>query len=199
MLPSDLLALLTSGRSCSEPHRVQMRAGGSTPVDVGSERTCCQFTLCRAGAATPIELKNASCLLELVATPAEDGRVELRFTPVVRHGSARREARAVRDASGERRWDVEVHRATEQYSALSWEITVRPEEYVVVGTRLDREDSLGHRFFVDSESSSPTQRVLVIRSGRISSETDVSPANSSGAVPPLALQAGWHSARGTAP
>jgi hypothetical protein len=199
LLPADLLALLSSGKSCSEPHRVQMRAGGTTPVELGGERAHCEFVLTRAGRVTAMQVDNARCLLEIVATPAEDGRMELRFTPVVKHGAARREPRVVRDPSGERRWDLEVQQSTESYAALSWEVSVRPEEYVVIGTRVDRDGTLGNNFFLDTDAASPIQRILVIRSGRISSGTESIEARSNGYPPPLALQAGWRSARGLGP
>jgi hypothetical protein len=199
LLPADLLALLTSSRSCADPHRLQLRAGNSTPIALGPEHAHCSYTLYAGARAVPVELKNARCLLQLEPVPIEGGRTTLRFTPVVKHGPAKREPRVVHEASGEYRWDMEFHQAAETYASLSWEVTVAPEEYVVVGTRLDREDTPGQLFFVDTESATPTQRLLVIRTGRFLPEESPAEQGPAGAVAPLALQAGWRSARGATP
>jgi hypothetical protein len=199
LLPADLMALLTSHRSCADPHRIQLRAGNSTPLNLGPEHAQCNFTLFTGDRGTPVALNNARCLLQVEPEPVEGGRTKLRFTPVVKHGTPNREPRVVHDASGEYRWDMEVQQSTETYSSLSWEITVAPEEYIVVGTRLDRDESLGQLFFLDTESATPTQRLLVIRSGRVLSEHSSAEGGPAGAPVPLALQAGWHSVRGAAP
>jgi hypothetical protein len=198
LLPADLLALLTSNRTCVDPHRVQLRAGGSTPIALGAEHACCSFTLYTDGRGVPVKLANAQCLLQVEPVPADGGRTTLRFTPVVKHGRARREPRVVREASGEYRWDMEEQQAAETYGSLSWEVTVAPGEYVVIGTRLDRDDTPGQMFFLDTESEKPTQRLLVIRGGH--NLPDQSPAEpGSRRSAPLALQAGWRFARGTSP
>jgi hypothetical protein len=67
----------------------------------------------------------------------------------------------------------------------------------VVGTRLDRDDTLGQQFFLDLDSSPPIQRLLVIRTGRV--QTDMPAEPGANEAPPLALQAGWRSVRGFAP
>jgi hypothetical protein len=199
MVPADLLAMLTSDKSCAAPHRLQVRGGQPIPLALGNERAHCRYTLYQGERAVPVQLDNAVCEFEVVPTPADDGRVTLRFTPQVKHGLARREPRAVRDRSGERRWDMVSEQPTETYENLSWEITVAPDEYVVVGTRLDRDDSLGRCFFLDTESARPTQRLLVIRAGRASSGATPDEAAPGDSVTPLALQASWRTVRGAAP
>jgi hypothetical protein len=197
LLPSNLLALL-SEKNCPDPHRVQMRAGGTTPVTLGADRAHVEFSLNQGEQVGRVRLEHARCLLEIMATPADDGRVTLHFTPVIKHGIARREPRVVRDPSGEHRWEMEVKQSAETYAALSWDLNISPEEYVVVGTRLDREETAGHAFFLDVQSSPPVQRLLVIRSGRV--HTQSPPENmKDGSVAPLALQAGWRTARGFSP
>jgi hypothetical protein len=197
--PADLLALLTSGRSCSDPHRVQLRAGSASPIALGVEQPRCTFKLFQDGRAVSVTLDRASCMLEVIPTLAENGRITLQFTPLVKHGVPRREPRVVRDPSGEHRWDMEVQQSTENYANLGWEVTVSPEEYVVVGTRLDRDDTLGQTFFLDDDSASvPMQRLLVIRTGRVLPDKPAA-ETPTGAPMPLALQAGWRSARGMSP
>ena len=196
LLPADLLALLSSNRSCADPHRLQLRAGSSSPVALGPEHAHCTFTLYAGARSSPVKLNNAQCLFQVEPVPADGGRTTLRFTPVVKHGAAKREPRVVRDASGEYRWDMEEQQSTESYASLSWEVTVAAEEYVVLGTRLDRDDTPGQCFFLDTESATPTQRLLVIRSGHTLPEQSPAEGGSRGGAAPLALQAGWRSVRG---
>jgi hypothetical protein len=197
ILPADLLALLTSDRSCGPPRRIQVRAGNPAVVALGPQQARCAFTLQEGGRAVPVALEEARCELEVVPTPAEGGRMTLRFTPVIRHGATGRELRPVRDPSGEHRWDLEAKQPTETYASLAWEVTVTPEEYVVVGARLDRDDTPGQCFFLEDGAARLAQRLVVIRTGRML--PDAPAPEPGGGAPPLALQAGWRSARGAAP
>jgi hypothetical protein len=198
LLPADLLALLSSERSCSEPHRIQLFAGASTSLPIGPRHTHCSFTLFPGGRTIPVDLHDATCSFEVVPALADRGRTTLRFTPVVKHGGDRREPRAIRDPSGEHRWNLEMQASTESYKAMSWEVTLSPEEYVVIGTRIGGDDTLGESFFLDTDSTRPKQRLFVIRTGRAS--PDAAPDEIPGdKTAPLALQAGWRSARGARP
>ncbi len=81
------------------------------------------------------------------------------------------------------------------YSWLSWTVTVAPNEYVVIGTRLDRGETLGEQFFFSGEETPPVQRLLVLRTAHVptpSGPGDETPSRS----PPLALCASMTAARG---
>jgi hypothetical protein len=199
LLPADLLALLSSERTCPEPHRSRVHAGTTSPLPMGRLQARCAFALHESRGTTTVDLEDASCFLEITPTFSEDGRVALRLTPVIKHGTSRYEPRAVRDASGEHRWDMKVEQSTETYDAVSWELVIGPDEYAVIGTRIDRTDTLGQRFFLDTEAATPIQRLLVIRCGRVSPDAAAVEPGKELAVPPLALQAGWRTARGSEP
>lgn len=198
MLPSDLLALLTSERSCINPHRVRLRAGNSTPVVVGPTWRQCRFELRPEGRVTPVELDNAVCTFDVVPRLSDEGKIALRFTPVIKHGETRLEPRAIRDPSGEHRWDLRAEQPAETYAALSWEVAITPGEFLVIGTRLDGPDTIGHRYFLHTETTARIQRMLVLRAGRSLEEVPSAEIGSRNAAP-LALQAGWQSARSCAP
>jgi hypothetical protein len=199
LLPADLLALLSSDRTCPEPHRIRLQAGTASPLPMGRQQSRCAFDLHAGRGATAVSLQDASCFLEVTPTLAEDGRIMLHLTPVIRHGTSRVEPRAVRDASGEHRWDMKAEQSTETYEALSWDLAVNPDEYAVIGTRIERADTLGQRFFLDPEAATPIQRLLVIRCGRVLADASMDLQGKERVAPPLALQAGWRTARGTAP
>jgi hypothetical protein len=117
----------------------------------------------------------------------DDGRVTLRFTPEVRHGAPVMKPRPVQDPSGTKSWTLVRDQPTESYPWLGWDMTLRPNEFVVVGTLLDHPDTLGHRFFLHTETTAPVQRLLVIRVGRAPrAEAPDEPFDDR--APPLALQ-----------
>jgi hypothetical protein len=58
---------------------------------------------------------------------------------------------------------MEPERPHHSYPKLSWEVTLAPNQYLVVGTRFDQRHSLGFASFVQTEETNPVQRLLVIR------------------------------------
>jgi hypothetical protein len=195
--PAGLHKLLSSPGSCPDPRRVRALAGTPVPVPLGPLWPCCAFRLTAApGRAQEVSLRQAQCVLEVVPTPADEGRVQLRFTPRVRHGEACRAPTATQETpDGPLCWSMETKQPEEAYPALGWELTVGPGEFVVVGTRLDRTDTLGQRCFVP-EGLPRLQRLLVLRAAR--TRPGLPADESLSRSPPLALQASWASARGSA-
>jgi hypothetical protein len=188
LLPARLQALLTSPRSCPEPMR-RLRAGADqgTVVQVGPERARLRFQA-REGGLRAIDLADAVCFFEVSATPEGDRRVRLRFTPQVRHGKAEIKPRVARDPEGTLRWAVEAREPVEEFPALGWELTVGPDEYVLIGPARDRADTLGAAYFLAPSEKGPVQKLLVLRASLLADQPLGEPLRG---VPPLALQASW--------
>src|SRR5262249_9678632 len=98
-------------------------------------------------------------------------------------------------------WSLREEEPLERVEALSWDVSLSPSEYVIVGACFDAVGSLGYQFFIGGDESSPVQRLLVIRASRTSATTDLDlDCEEAGAscrhAVPLALQASWTSARG---
>jgi hypothetical protein len=68
--------------------------------------------------------------------------------------------RPAEDRSG---WLMDTRRPKEDFTVFSWEATLAPNEYLVIGGRYDKPETLGHQCFVRSEEATPVQRLLVIR------------------------------------
>jgi hypothetical protein len=142
-------------------------------------------------------------VLQVVPTFTENGKVRLQFTPQILHGERVPNPTAAPDGSG---YILQWQQATATYQALAWEVTLAPNEYVVVGTRFDREECLGHLCFLRRDEPTPVQRLLVIRTSRPApgveaddaSETSAHSASASRS-PPLAVQAALYSVRGSSP
>jgi hypothetical protein len=201
--PARLQSLLTSERSCANPHRIQLHAGNPTTLSMGPIAAHCQFQISQEDHLKEILLDQAKYELQVVASLTDEGKTRLRFTPQIRHGEAVPETVPVADRSG---YVLRFEPRTESYSSLSWEVTLAPNEYVVVGGRIDRPESLGYQWFVRRDEPVPVQRLLVIRTSRqiqgmgpdasfAVGEEEPTPSK----VPPLALQAAWTSARASAP
>ncbi len=194
--PDGLQSLLHSERSCANPRRLLFHAGKPTQLVLSSVVSRLAVPLHQAGGDATVDLDQAQCLLQATARITDDGRIALAFAPQVRHGQQEATPRPVQDPSGELRWDVQVGQPTETYRSLGWELTVPTNTYIAIGTRLDRPDTLGQRAFLNTEGLR-TQRLLVLRVSRAIGDgnpTDEAQDRS----PPLAQQAGWVSARGTA-
>jgi hypothetical protein len=186
--PTGLQNLLTSERNGPAPHHIQRRSEEPTTLLLGQPTPSCRFELRRDGKAETVEFAQAQCTLVVVPTLTSDGQTRLKFTPQVEYGEASRLPLAKADRSGTYSWLLGDGRPKQTYPDLSWEITLDPNEYAVVGGRLEQPGTLGHQFFIGSDEPAPVQRLLVIRTGRGRPgliDDDPQPNQS----PPLASQA----------
>lgn len=192
--PSRLLALLTSEQSCPSPRHIQLRAGNVKKFELGRKIAACQFQLHQDGQSLPVALKDVSCTFQVQPSLTQDGRTRLLFTPLLQHGEAKLTAQPSADRA---RWEFLEQRSTETYTSLAFEVTVAPNEYLVIGARADRPDTLGHRFFVRADEPIAVQRLLVIRTNRAMTP-DSNPVEEEGTpakrTPSLAAQAVWSGA-----
>ena len=198
VLPDRLIDLETSERNASNIHERTLAVSGPSPVLIGPNWKHCSYEIRQAGQPTPVELDKAQCVLELVAAPAKDGQITLAFTPLVQHGDLRMQPRAVHDPSGVLRWDLQANQTVERYDWLKWELTVSPNEYIVVGTQADLAGTLGFRSFLHGESLTPAQRLLLVRVIR-GPRADAKVEGQKKGPMPLALQVLGAATRGKSP
>jgi hypothetical protein len=161
--PPELLGLLTSKRSCINPQAVRFHVGDTKTVLLGPVLERCRFQLNLDGQREPVAFEQAQVLLGILPSLAPEGKLRLEFTPQIE--------------SGERRLvlapdDDHAHlmprpqRDLNRYPALGWDVTLAPNEYVVVGARYDRPGSLGYQAFVRTDETPPVQLLLAIRACR---------------------------------
>jgi hypothetical protein len=101
-----------------------------------------------------VTLDQASCVLTVVPTLAADGRTRLQFTPEIRNHPGNGNSLA------------------SAYGSLSWEITLAPNDYLLIGGRYDRPNTLGWQSFIRPDEDAPVQRLLVIRTTRSPSSVE---------------------------
>jgi hypothetical protein len=199
--PAEVQSLLGSKKTCPDPRRLQQHCGKPARLTLGPPVPQCRFLTYLEDQNGPAELEQAEFALVVVPTPAPGGRTRLRFTPEARHGQAAVLPTPTFDRSA---WMFQKQQPSESYQSLSWEVTLGPNDYAIVGGRFDRAETLGRQSFVRSEETPPRQRLLIIRAARQASgvvndgvpRPDDWTASKS---PPLALQAGWTTFRGVCP
>jgi len=195
--PDGLQALLHSERSCANPRRLFFHAGKPMQIVLGPVLPRLVIPLHQEMGTTTVDLDQAQFLLQATARVTEDGQIVLDFAPQVRHGQQEATPRPEKNPSGELHWQVQVGQPTETYRSLGWQLTVPTNTYLAIGTRLDRPDTIGQRAFLNTEGLR-TQRLLVLRASRALAGNGPSD-EAHDQSPPLAQQAGWVSAGGTAP
>jgi hypothetical protein len=201
--PAGLQMLLTSDASCVNPRRIRLHAGNPTTLLIGPPLPTCHFQVHTVPEPVTVDVEQAQCTLVVVPTLTKDGHIRLQFTPQVPHGETVLMPCPVPESS---RWVLQEQRPTEKFPATAWEITLAPNEYVVVGGRFDRPDTLGHRFFLHADATTPVQQLLVIRASgdgpmpcELLADAPADDGSPNQTVPPVALQAGAPTARGLSP
>jgi len=189
LIPGKLTALLATERSTpEEPHRITMRSGNTKHLTVGPTKPEATYSLRIDGETRPVKLTAAQFGFAVVPARTPDGRIRLTFTPQAAHGGR---SFFVQPAEGDG-WSIAGSRPVEKYTDLSFEITITPHEYVLIGSKYDCKDTFGHTFFIGPSGDRLVQRLLVIR-GRPQGEPPVDFDWATGARPvsgtPLAYRA----------
>ena len=169
MNPAKLQNLLDSERYCVISRRQTMPAG--TPITIPLTPVLAECNYCLKTNAGPFEvtLGQGQCILAVVTSLTSDGRTKLKFTPQVLYGNQTGEYQV---APGRTGFEYQLKRPSKTYEGLSWEVTLAPNQFLVVGTVFDPDileentQSLGNQFFIVDKGKTVTQRLLVIRTTR---------------------------------
>ena len=195
--PRELQALLTSERNCVECWHQILPSGKAVTRPVGRPVPEMRY---QVGQEPEVVLGKAQSFLVIVPTLTADGRTRLQFTPQIEYGDAQPEYRPAPDCSG---WLCDYRRPNKTYPELSWEVTLAPNEYVVIGAAPDNPRALGYQCFVHEDDESSGQRLLVIRTSRsgadLQSPLPPAPDDAAALTSPLAMQASRTTARGGLP
>jgi hypothetical protein len=162
-MPSELLRMVENERYCGNQKAWFLRVGSPTPINLGPPLAACSYRVQYDDYCREVSAEQARCKLLIEPTLTADGRTRLRFTPQVDHGEAIMTFEAVPEFSS---WDCQVKQQSLVYPELSWEVTLAPNEWLVVGTHLSQPRSLGYQAFVNEEGGTPIQRLLVLRTNR---------------------------------
>lgn len=188
MTPGHLQGLLTSKRSCINPRRRLLPSGRETNQVLGPILAHASYQIKQNGQTMPENLDQAQFLLEVVPTLTKDGRISLNFTPKAQYGESLPDLKPAADGSD---WTYQFTKPCKAYPALSWKITLAPNDLLVVGGNIEQPHSLGYHAFIQEEpAGQEVQRLLVIRATHMGAGNnifeDLVPASQ---TPPLAYQA----------
>jgi len=192
MPPGKLQALLSSERSCINPRRQMLPPGRATVQVLGPTLPHAEFQVSENGQTVEIALEQAQFVLEVTPTLAGDGKTRLRFAPKVQYGEKVPELHPAADGSD---WAFEISRPCRQFPAVTWEVCIAPNEFLVVGAGSDQPDSFGYHAFIQHDATAQVQRLLVIRTNRSADTQTATLEDLARHSPPLAVQATMSAAR----
>jgi hypothetical protein len=191
LIPDQLQELLTSSRSNVNPRRRRVMAGYPAALNLGSRAASVHYAITQDGEPVAVDLDQAQCKLIAVPSITPEGRVKLRFTPEVEYGETEMTFQPAPER--QEKWQMSLERPRKSYPSLAWEVTLQPNQYMVVGTRIDQPRSLGFASFIQRDEVSGVQRLLVIRTARETAGGAPRPEGMeevcSRKSPPLAFQA----------
>jgi len=182
--PAEFMRMLTSNRSCINPRSITLRSGGSTKLVLGPALEHSRFDLVQDTSVRPTDFDKVQYELMVSATLTNDGRTCLKCTPQARHGE---ETTTFHPVPGG--WLPRQEQQLEIFSGLTWEITVSPSQFVVVGGQMDMPESLGHECFIRAGETPPVRRLLVMRPIRAMPGLSLDLSGRNAVAPVLAIQA----------
>jgi hypothetical protein len=166
MNPSRLQSLLESQRAWAGHRRQVLPTGGTTAMALGPTLPQCSFRLRTVDGGFDVLLDQGQCVLKIEPSLVADGRINLKFTPQVMYGAQIPDYQVAPDKSG---WLLEFKRLSKTYPELSWEVTLQPNQYLVIGSHFDSEtddnapQTLGSQFLIQDNGQTFVQRLLVLR------------------------------------
>jgi hypothetical protein len=165
VIPGEFDRLVHSEHATVNPiHRTtQPGAPKVIPVNGPLERCAYQAQAELTAEPTQVDLAAAECGLSVTAQPADGGRVRLVCELQVQHGERQAFLKPTSDGTSFARED---RKPLEAYPTLTWQVTLGPTDYLVVGPADDVADTLGRAFFFTGHEDQLRQRVLVIRTMR---------------------------------
>jgi len=189
LTPAELQHLLTSPRWCPQPYKRLLPSGQRHACCIEVLHPNCQYDVHLGRTTLDEQVDRAKFCFDVTPTHTADGRTKLLFTPKVETGEA---VLPFQPSAHEGNWVYRVERPAKAYPELGFEVTLRPNEYLIIGPDITKINTIGHRAFVEDEGLEPIQRLLVIRTARSTHSADepsLAELARSSASPPLALQA----------
>jgi hypothetical protein len=169
MNPARLQSLLHCERHWTDNRKQTLAAGHSTAMPLGPPLPQCSFQLKTVDGGIDVLLDQGQCVLKIDTSLASNGRTKLKFTPEVLYGT-RMPDYQVDPTAG--RLQLEFKRPSKVYPELSWEVTLGPNQFLVIGSHFDingdenTPQTLGSQFFIQDNGRTFVQRMLVLRTAR---------------------------------
>ncbi|MCI0684495.1 MAG: hypothetical protein L0Y71_20475 [Gemmataceae bacterium] len=200
MTSAQLQTLLSSERWCLDPTRCVLPAGKTATYHLSSVLAHCDYDVILGEKRHELQVDRARFCVDVVAALTDDGKTKLTLTPKVETGE---QVLPFQPSPERSEWEIAIGRPAKSYPNLSWHATLAPNEYLVVGARLDKPGVLGYQAFVQDTAARPVQRLLAIRTSRSPHAADQPTledvARAANCPPPLAVQATMSAVRASRP
>lgn len=186
--PLELQKLLLSPKSNTNSRGRIFPTGTPRPIHFSDVLPKLAYDFVEGDQRTEIVLEQAKFGLDVTARFDEEGRTVLTFVPKVEHGAPVLPFQAASDRST---WELRLERAARKHPEMTFETVLGPNQYLLVGGRLDRERSLGQAVFTKTDGDKETQWLMMIRNcrGTRAGETEAIQIEAGDRTMPLALQA----------
>lgn len=190
LTPEALQVLLRSERYCLNPRRRLVASGNRVTQVLGPVYTQAMVTVRENDQRTSLTLDQARFCLDVTPTLTPERKIRLQFTPKVETGEQMLPFQPDVDRST---WTLRVDKPCRTFNGLSWDVTVEPNRFLVLGALTDDRDTLGYHSLTQQDPPK-VQRLLVLRVCPASGSSDGIDASLNellqGATnAPLALQA----------
>jgi hypothetical protein len=178
-----------SPRYCSNPERLTVPAGKLIPEYVGPIVPHASLDVVDEAGKTELEVDQARFGFDVIATLTTDGRTRLRITPKV---ETRENVLPFQPSPEQATWLWRIERPSRKFTDLSWEVTLAPGQWLVIGCWPEISASFGQCAFVQEGDAVPVQRLLAIRTNRATAPGNDLAGDEllrTSSSPPLAVQA----------
>lgn len=162
VLPGEFDRLVQTGHSTIDAMDRSFAPGRAKvlPVNGPSDRAAFRLLTDLAASPVPCDFVAVECGFSVTASKFDGDRVKLVLEPQLQHGDKQLYLKASADETGFTRQD---RKPLEAYAALTFEVTVGPKDYLIVGPTADPADTLGSAFFFHATPDRVRQQLLVIR------------------------------------
>ena len=139
---------------------MQVQAGQRYEVTASSVLDKMSILAAEGGELHGLTYEQAQGVFDLHVTPQPDGRVELALIPEVHHGQTRQHW-----VGDQAIFRLETGRARRAFDELKLTATLGPGAMLLLGSQPNRPGSLGHSFFLESNSRDDRfdQKLLLLR------------------------------------
>lgn len=168
IMPTQFQALLDSKADVLNPQLMTFANRKEAVVPTAGPIQECVFNILPdlAGKTESVSLKEARCGVLVRPQYLGDARVNLWCEPQIQHGNRQEHFRPSEDGTQLTKYE-EV--PTEKYQSLGFEVSLRPEECLVIGFIAEQQETLGAALFGVKANGNSRQRIVVIRARMVNS------------------------------
>ena len=142
-------------------HYLAVHSGRATAVLVATYKEC-PAPLAKLVGQPMDEIRSPRCVLSVLPTLQADETVQLHVTPAVQYGDLKRRFVPEFGPGGVRQWTLEITPNQHPIRQLAWTVTLRDDEYLLIGCYPERGESPGAVFLIDRNATPPRQMLVLI-------------------------------------